>query len=242
MSNPILEVNNLTFSYKNGSYPVLRDISFTLGRGEILILSGPSGSGKSTLISLIGLLRRAPRNAVTLCGTDVGACDANTLLGLRRRLRFIFQKHYLLDSLNVLQNVASGIIPQMPHDVSSRTALARRVLTSMELGDKAAKWPNELSGGEQQRVAVARALVSNPDLLLADEPTASLDYPNARRVVDAIARHAREHGCSVILATHDTRIMDIGTRQFDILDGQGGYTDESPAQQPPTGARIPLPA
>ncbi len=212
----ILNIQGLSFGYRAGAAPVLHNISLQLNKGEILILSGPSGSGKSTLISLIGLLRQAPPGSINLFGADLGTADRATQLALRQRLRCIFQRHYLLHSLTALQNVAAG------QHFQSRPGLAdpAALLAALGLGDKLGRWPEELSGGEQQRVAVARALVSAPELLLADEPTASLDYENARLVVDGIAAQAARLGCGVILATHDERIMDVGTRRVEMRDGR----------------------
>lgn len=215
----VVEVANLTYGYGDGR-TVLRDVSLTLEEGEIVILSGPSGSGKSTLMSLIGLLRRPPPGAVRLFGMDAGAADAARLLHMRRRLRFIFQRHYLVRSLTALQNVVSAVVMQEASDGAWNRIRAEQFLSAMGLGDHLQKWPEQLSGGQQQRVAVARALVALPDLLLADEPTASLDYDSARLVVDRIRDLAGRLGCAVILATHDDRIMDIATRRVRLADGR----------------------
>ncbi len=215
----VLEVRSLTYGYGSGR-PVLTDVSLTLREGEIVILSGPSGSGKSTLMSLVGLLRRPPPGNVRLFGIDAGSADQAGLLALRRRLRFIFQKHYLLRSLTVLQNVVSGVVAQDESHREWDQARAEQFLGAIGLADYTHRWPDELSGGQQQRVAVARALVALPDLLLADEPTASLDYESARLVVDRIRELAGGLGCAVILATHDDRIMDVATRRLHIADGR----------------------
>jgi putative ABC transport system ATP-binding protein len=191
---------------------VLDEVNLTVREGEIVVLTGASGSGKTTLLSLLGMLRRIPPGYVELFGVDIGAADEREIANLRRRVRVIFQRHYLLRSLTVLQNVMTGVTA----DETTRRGWNRtRAITFLEnvgLADQMQKWPDELSGGQQQRVAVARALVSLPDLLLADEPTASLDTASAHLVADKIREIVSTLGCGVVIATHDERIMHVATR------------------------------
>lgn len=182
------------------------------------MLTGPSGSGKTTLLSLMGLLRRAPPGQIRLFDTDIGEASDREIARLRRRVRFVFQKHYLLRSLTVVQNVMAGIFgDQAQRDWDQTRAIT--LLEAVGLGDQVGKWPDQLSGGQQQRVAVARALIGSPDLLLADEPTGSLDRESARLVVEHIRTYAASRNCGVLISTHDERIMDVGTRQLRLRDG-----------------------
>src|SRR5262245_39745665 len=176
----LASVSGLSYRYSPHERIVLRDISLTIRHGEIVVLTGPSGSGKTTLLSLVGMMRRVETGHLRLFGIDVGAASASEIEALRRRVRFIFQKHYLLRSLTALQNVIAGVVDSEMTHRHLNEARALQLLTALELGDYASKWPDQLSVGQQQRVAVARSLIALPDLLLADEPTASLDRISAR--------------------------------------------------------------
>jgi putative ABC transport system ATP-binding protein len=230
-STPLISISNLSYRYdrKSETPPVIRDVSFDLYEGEIVVLTGPSGSGKSTLLSIMGLLLRVPAGQVRVSGIDVGAASEAEILELRRRIRFIFQKSYLLSSLTVLQNVVSALIVDRTSDPEWNVQRARQFLEHFGLGQLVDRWPEQLSGGQQQRVAVARALVGLPDILLADEPTASLDGETAQKVIEKIGDIALKLGCGVVLTTHDDRIAQVGTRRVTIVDGKlTGATLRSP--------------
>jgi putative ABC transport system ATP-binding protein len=211
-------VSGLSYRYGEGPI-VLREVALSLGEGEIVVLTGPSGSGKTTLLSLLGMLRRVEPGCIRLFDSDIGTASEREIDALRRRVRFIFQKHYLLRSLTVLQNVIAGIVADETADAAWNKARALNFLELVGLADHVAKWPDELSGGQQQRVAVARALVGLPDFLIADEPTSSLDRISARLVAERIRDIALTLRCGVIVSTHDERIMDIGTRHVRMHDG-----------------------
>jgi putative ABC transport system ATP-binding protein len=215
----LARVSGLSYRYAPHEPIVLRDISLTVREGEIVVLTGPSGSGKTTLLSLLGMMRRVEPGHIRLFDTDVGGASALEIAALRRRVRFIFQKHYLLRSLTALQNVIAGVVANPTTDRHSNETRALGLLTALELGDHTSKWPDQLSVGQQQRVAVARSLVGLPDLLLADEPTASLDRMSGRLVIDRISETARTRCCGVLISTHDDRIMDVATTRLQISDG-----------------------
>jgi putative ABC transport system ATP-binding protein len=212
-------VSGLSYRYAPHEPVVLRDISLTIREGEIVVLTGPSGSGKTTLLSLLGMMRRVEPGHIRLFDTDVGGASALEIAALRRRVRFVFQRHYLLRSLTALQNVIAGVVANATTDRHRNEARALGLLTALELGDHAGKWPEQLSVGQQQRVAVARSLISLPDLLLADEPTASLDRVSGHLVIDRINEAARTTHCGVLISTHDDRIMGVATRCIQISDG-----------------------
>jgi putative ABC transport system ATP-binding protein len=220
----------LSYRYHRTAPLVLRDVSIDISPGEIVIITGPSASGKTTLLSLIGMLRRAPPGQIRLFDIDVGRASEGEIATLRHRVRFVFQRHYLLRSLTVLQNVVAGALGSVAADTAaSITAPARaaEMLRAVGLADQSGKWPDQLSTGQQQRVAIARALVGMPQLLLADEPTASLDRESARLVAEHIRDFASTIGYGVMIATHDERIMDIATRLVRIRDGAVLVEDES---------------
>jgi putative ABC transport system ATP-binding protein len=215
----LARVSGLSYRYAPHEPVVLRDISLTIRECEIVVLTGPSGSGKTTLLSLLGMMRRVEAGHIRLFDMDVGSASALEIAALRRRVRFIFQKHYLLRSLTALQNVIAGVVANAATDRHCNEARALGLLTALELGDYASKWPEQLSVGQQQRVAVARSLVGLPDLLLADEPTASLDRTSGRLVIDRISEVARTTHCGVLISTHDDRVMDVATTRIQISDG-----------------------
>lgn len=214
---PLLQVRDLWFSF--GERPVLRGVNLRLEAGQVTALTGPSGSGKSTLLALAGLLRTPPRGCVWHWGQDMGAASSAELTARRRRLRFIFQRPYLLRSLTVLENVTSGALLSEGTNRELKDR-AHYLLDVLGLEDLATRWPEQISGGQQQRVALARALIGRPDLLLADEPTASLDYASAMLVVQEMRKLAKEEKCGVIVTTHDMRITDQADNRVNLSDGQ----------------------
>jgi putative ABC transport system ATP-binding protein len=216
----LAEVANLSYRYGPAAPLVIRNVSISVREEEVVVLTGPSGSGKTTLLSLIGMLRRVPPGHVRLFGIDLGEATDEEITLLRKRVRIIFQRHYLLRSLTALQNVVAGIVADETTDWEWNETRAMNLLEVVGLAGHEQKRPDQLSGGQQQRVAVARALVALPDLLLADEPTASLDRESARAVAERIKDVAATLRCGVIISTHDERILDIATRRIHLLDGE----------------------
>jgi putative ABC transport system ATP-binding protein len=199
---------------------ILFDVSTDVAAGEIVILTGPSGSGKTTVLTLAGALRSAQEGSVTVLGQELRGATKRALVGVRRRIGYIFQQHNLLDSLTASQNVQMSL--QLQDGMSRRDMRrkAREILEAVGLGERSEHYPNQLSGGQKQRVAIARALVAEPRIVLADEPTASLDKQSGRDVVDLMQRLAKEHGVTVVLVTHDNRILDIADRIIHLEDGR----------------------
>lgn len=192
---------------------VLFDNRLAVEPGEIVIMTGQSGSGKTTLLTLIGTLRRVQQGELWVLGQPLHASGTAEIVRLRRRLGFIFQAHNLFASLTALQNVRMAL--ELQPDAGSRGDQDRRcreVLETIGLGDRADYLPAKLSGGQKQRVAVARGLVHDPQIVLADEPTAALDEDSGRQVVDLFRRHARERGAAIVIVTHDNRILDVADR------------------------------
>ena len=201
---------------------VLNNVSMRIDPGEIVILTGPSGSGKTTLITLIGALRAAQTGSVKVLGHELLNAKERDLARVRKDVGYIFQQHNLLDSLTVAQNVTMALQLDSEHKVSRSEARERvtEVLGQVGLEEHIDKYPNALSGGQKQRVGIARALVNKPSLILADEPTASLDKESGRNVVNLIQHLCREQGASVVLVTHDNRILDVADRILHLEDGE----------------------
>lgn len=211
------------FSPPGGSeaVEVLRGIDLRLNRGESLAIIGPSGSGKSTLLNIVGTLDRPTSGRVTIDGEDLTGVDEDGLARIRnRRIGFVFQSHHLLPQCNVLENV---LLPTIANaDGASRSEApdrARRLLDKVGLTPRLAHRPGQLSGGERQRVAVVRALINQPALLLADEPTGALDRASAATLADLLVRLNREEGVSLILVTH---AMDLARRMAGVMELKDG--------------------
>jgi putative ABC transport system ATP-binding protein len=199
---------------------ILFDVSTEVRAGEIVIVTGPSGSGKTTLLTLIGALRATQEGSVRVLGRELREASEATLVGVRRRIGFIFQLHNLLDALTVVQNVTMGLHRDLDLSIREAGRRAIEMLASVGLEERAQHYPNQLSGGQKQRVAIARALAGRPRIILADEPTASLDKQSGREVVDRIRDLAKRDGCAVVLVTHDNRILDIADRIVHLEEGR----------------------
>jgi len=229
MSNPSpIQVSGLNHFFGKGALrkQILFDISTEIPEGEIVIVTGPSGSGKTTLLTLVGALRAAQEGSVRVLGEELCGAKPKTLEKVRKKIGFIFQQHNLLNALTALQNVELGL--RVSGGIS-RAELRRRsaeMLEAVGLADRMDYKPEHLSGGQRQRVAIARALVSEPSMLLADEPTASLDKKSGREVVDRIKVLAKQQGTTILLVTHDNRILDIADRIVHLEDGRlSTFTD-----------------
>jgi putative ABC transport system ATP-binding protein len=199
---------------------ILYDVSAEITAGEIVILTGPSGSGKTTLLTLMGALRATQAGSLQVLGRELRVASEATLVAVRRQIGFIFQLHNLLDALSVTENVTMGIHKTL--GVTSTEARTRAVdmLGSVGLKDLTDRHPDQLSGGQKQRVAIARALAARPRIILADEPTASLDRQSGRDVVDRLHDLAKQEGTAVVLVTHDNRILDVADRIIHIEEGR----------------------
>lgn len=199
---------------------VLFDIDLTIGRGELTILMGASGSGKTTLLTLIGCLRGVEDGSARLFGQELNGATGDILVTCRRRLGFIFQAHNLHGSLTATQNVRMGLEVHGPAALKHWKEASRHILTLLGLGERLDYLPGNLSGGQKQRVAVARALVGNPDIVFADEPTAALDKESGHQVVAMLKQLARERGTTVLMVTHDNRVLEMADRIITMEDGR----------------------
>jgi putative ABC transport system ATP-binding protein len=199
---------------------ILDGVSAEIRAGEIVILTGPSGSGKTTLLTLMGALRATQEGSLQVLGQELRGASQGTLVGVRRRIGFIFQLHNLLESLTVTQNVKMGLQRNLGLSSAQATARAHELLARVGLAERRDHYPDQLSGGQKQRVAIARALSLKPRVVLADEPTASLDKKSGRDVVDLLRDLARVDGTAVVLVTHDNRILDVADRIIHLEEGR----------------------
>lgn len=220
MGEPAVSVKRLNHHYGSGAVrrQILSNVDLDIARGEIVILTGPSGSGKSTILTLIGALRSVQEGSLTVLGRELKGASQAMRAAVRKDIGFIFQAHNLIGALTARQNVEMSLQLRSVPRRNVRDA-AHDLLRSVGLADRESYRPDQLSGGQRQRVAVARALAGGPQLVLADEPTASLDRASGREVVDLLSRLAKENGCTVLLVTHDNRILDIADRIIGLEDG-----------------------
>jgi len=220
--SPVVIASQLQFAFGEGAArrAVLREVNLEIVPGEIVILTGPSGSGKTTLLTLIGALRAMQGGTLRVLGRDLSGATEEVRRAVRREAGYIFQMHNLLPFLTARENVAmafgeDAIVPR-----AERLRRADAVLHQVGLGARCHDRPASLSGGQKQRVAIARALVHEPRLMLADEPTASLDKQSGQEAVHLLRDLARERGCPILLVTHDSRILDVADRIVHFEDGQ----------------------
>jgi putative ABC transport system ATP-binding protein len=216
-----VKVENLNHFFGEGELrkQALYQNNLEVRRGEIVIMTGPSGSGKTTLLTLIGTLRTVQEGSLKVLGNELCGADRDLIVRMRRELGFIFQAHNLFESLTAFQNVnmAAELV-----GLDSRISDGRikSLLTRLGLGHRIHYKPKSLSGGQKQRVAIARGLVHKPKLILADEPTAALDEKSGREVVTLFQELARDEGCTIIMVTHDNRILDVADRIVNMVDGR----------------------
>jgi putative ABC transport system ATP-binding protein len=216
---PTILAREIGFSYgaKRARGSILRSLSLAVAPGEVAVVTGASGAGKTTLLTLCGALRSIQDGELYVLGRDLRGLGVAEQCAIRSLIGFIFQSHNLIEALTARQNVMMSVLDRaQPGDFSK---CAADKLASLGLSAKADAFPEALSGGEKQRVAVARALIRNPRLILADEPTASLDDRSAGLVKEAIANAARTTSCAVLVVTHDPRLFDIADRVLHLVDG-----------------------
>ncbi|AFZ56821.1 DevA family ABC transporter ATP-binding protein [Anabaena cylindrica FACHB-243] len=219
---PVIAVHQLNHYFGGGTLrkQVLFDINLEINAGEIVIMTGPSGSGKTTLLTLMGGLRSAQEGSLKILGQEICGASKQQLTKLRRQIGYIFQAHNLMTFLTAQENVRMSLELHEQFLNQDINAKAIAMLETVGLGERVNYYPENLSGGQKQRVAIARALVSHPKIVLADEPTAALDKKSGRDVVELMQKLAKEQDCTILLVTHDNRILDIADRIIYMEDGQ----------------------
>ncbi len=210
----MIEALNICKSFKNGTVRVLKDVSVKIDRGSFVIILGASGSGKSTLLNVLSGLERPDSGSITVNGQDITSMTDKNLTRFRRvQVGFIFQQYHLLENLNVDKNVKMGADLIKNKDY-------REIINKVGLSDKLNSKPSELSGGEQQRVCIARALAKKPNLLFLDEPTGALDEATGRAVLDYIINLQRETGFTMVMVTHNENIADTADTVIKMNSGK----------------------
>lgn len=214
----MIEMRDLHKSFPGGTNAV-RGITLTIAAGEFVAIMGPSGSGKSTLLSLLGALDSPTSGSVVIDGVDVSRLRGDHLADFRfDKVGFIFQQYYLLPTLTVLGNVMAPLLPRKVEYNKRRTAM--QLLEAVGLSHKLGSLPGQLSGGEQQRACIARALINAPPLLLADEPTGALDEKNGDIVLDLLQNLRRSRSLTIVMVTHDSRVAERADRIIRLIDGK----------------------
>jgi len=218
MNENIVEIRNLRKGFDKGKITALNGIDLKIKKGEFVSIIGPSGSGKSTLLNMIGALDRPDEGTVMVAGYDLqGKSDLSQFRS--REIGFIFQLHNLIPNLSVVENVE---IPMFESGLSGRQMRekALKLLDYMNLSDKASRKPTELSGGERQRVAIARSLANDPSIILADEPTGSLDSKNGDMILNLLKDLHDKEQVTLIMVTHDLKVAALAERTIEVLDGK----------------------
>lgn len=224
MAEPLLKASNLTRTL-SGEVPVtlVKDVSLDFKAGEFVTITGPSGSGKSSLLYLLGLLDKPTKGSVEINGQNTSTLSEDQLAALRlERLGFIFQAHFLLPEFSALENVMIPMRRLGKLKIKEIKGKAHELLSQFGLGEHAHKLPKQLSGGQSQRVAVARALANDPELIFADEPTGNLDTASSATVQKILKDLAHTHNRAVIYVTHDMDFAGLADRRIHIIDGEIG--------------------
>ena len=214
----VVEIKNLIKRYDNGRIKALNGIDLEIREGEFVSIIGPSGSGKSTLLNMIGALDTADEGSIQVAGNDL-TLNKDLSDFRSQKIGFIFQLHNLIPNLSVLENVT---IPMYGNGYKSKqmTDRALKLLEYVKLQDKSARKPTELSGGERQRVAIARALANSPSIILADEPTGSLDSKNGQMILQRLKELHEQEKVTLIMVTHDLKVASLADRTIEVLDGE----------------------
>jgi putative ABC transport system ATP-binding protein len=218
--NSIITVKGLSKTF--GQLKVLNSVSFDVEQGEFLAVQGPSGSGKSTMLGLLAGLEKPDEGNILINGTEVAKLTEDQLALYRRHnIGFVFQAFYLIPTLNLVENIA---FPLFPERLNKKGMLerAKKVAETVGLKERFSHYPNELSGGEQQRVAIARSLINNPRIILADEPTGNLDSDNGSKIIELLCSLNKEKGLTLVLVTHDDKIAAKSDRIIRMKDGRVG--------------------
>ena len=235
---PVIRLAHLGKHYETraGPVPVLKDVNLDIGPAEFVAIMGPSGSGKSTLMSILGCLDAPSDGTYVLEGRDVGALSRDQLADLRNRvIGFVFQGFNLLPRATTLDNVALPLV-YAGVGKSERLATARQMLERVGLGPYTASFPDQISGGQQQRAAIARALINRPRLILADEPTGNLDTRTSQEIMGLLRQLNADGGITVVLVTHDPDIAAHAMRLVHLVDGQ--VAEDGPLRRRVAGSRV----
>lgn len=221
-TQPVISASNLNHYFGEGELrkQALFDINLDIYPGEIIIMTGPSGSGKTTLLTLMGGLRSAQSGSLTILGQEMCGATKQQMVQVRRQIGYIFQAHNLLTFLTAKQNVRMSLELHDEYLDQNIDGMSSDILKAVGLEKRIDYYADSLSGGQKQRVAIARALVSHPKIVLADEPTAALDKKSGRDVVEMMQKLAKQQGCTILLVTHDNRILDIADRIVYMEDGR----------------------
>ncbi|KAB8318103.1 ATP-binding cassette domain-containing protein [Tolypothrix campylonemoides VB511288] len=221
-NKPVISASSLNHYFGEGELrkQALFDINLDIYPGEIVIMTGPSGSGKTTLLTLMGGLRSAQSGSLTILGQEMCGASKQQMVQVRRQIGYIFQAHNLLTFLSAKQNVRMSLELHDEYLSQDMNKMSTDILKAVGLENRIDYYADSLSGGQKQRVAIARALVSHPKIVLADEPTAALDKKSGRDVVEMMQQLAKQQGCTILLVTHDNRILDIADRIVYMEDGR----------------------
>lgn len=241
LMDAIVSVVDVTKEYNLGKVvvPALRGVTMEVHRGEFISIAGPSGSGKTTLLNLIGCVDTATAGVVRVRGVDTKTLSERKLTDLRlHTIGFIFQSFNLVSALSVFQNVEFPLLLQKKHSAADRKKRVNELLEQVGLLSHAKHRPNELSGGQRQRAAVARALVTQPEIVLADEPTANLDSVTGQNIIDLMKGMNQKQGTTFIFSTHDARVMSHANAVLQLADGKI-VGRSAPAPLPPAAPRPP---
>ncbi|MDD9880814.1 MAG: ABC transporter ATP-binding protein [Candidatus Marinimicrobia bacterium] len=222
----MLEAKNLSKSFKNGEkiLSVFSDVSLSFDSGDLITIMGPSGAGKSTLLNILGTLDTPDSGSIIINGQDTQGLTPSEMANIRNQvLGFVFQFHHLLPEFNALENV---LIPNQIAGEAGNETKGKELLDYIGLADRMSHFPSQLSGGERLRVAVVRALMNEPKLVLADEPTGNLDLGNANRLVDLFKQINDDFGQAFVIATHNPEVAAIGNVQCYLENGSLSFSDK----------------